>query len=431
MKKTVPTSNKKAKSKTNLQQNTIFIQIASYKDPQLIPTLEDCIAKAKFPDNLRFCIAWQHGPEETLPDHISKDERFNILDIPFAESKGACWARNKIQQEYNDEKYTLQLDSHHRFAQDWDQTLIDMLEGLRDKGFAKPLLTAYISSFNPEKDPEDRVQVPWKMNFDRFIPEGAVFFLPASMTAEEQKEPLRARFYSAHFCFTDGVFCKEVPHDPQYYFHGEEISIAARAYTWGYDLFHPNKIVAWHEYTRKGRTKQWDDDKEWGKKNESCHLRNRKLFGMDGETQDVEFGIYGFGSVRTLKDYERFAGISFKKRAVQRYTLDHKAPPNPQYDTEEEFEKSLCKIFKHCIDIHRSELPEKDYDFWAVAFHDKDGETLHRQDATESDISSIMSGDDPFCKIWREFQCDVKPSYWVVWPHSKSKDWCDRIQRNL
>jgi hypothetical protein len=25
--------------------------------------------------------------------------------------------------------------------------------------------------------------------------------------------------------------------------------------------------VVWHEYTRKGRTKQWDDDKEWGKKN--------------------------------------------------------------------------------------------------------------------------------------------------------------------
>ncbi len=86
-------------------------------------------------------------------------------------------------------------------------------------------------------------------------------------------EPIPARFYSAHFAFTVGQFCKEVPHDPEYYFHGEEISIAVRAYTWGYDLFHPHKVIAWHEYTRKGRTKQWDDDKEWWEKNIKCHLQ--------------------------------------------------------------------------------------------------------------------------------------------------------------
>ena len=32
--------------------NKIFIQIASYRDPQLVPTIEDMIAKAKNPENL-------------------------------------------------------------------------------------------------------------------------------------------------------------------------------------------------------------------------------------------------------------------------------------------------------------------------------------------------------------------------------------------
>ena len=430
-KKTTSKKKQTKDAKVDATDKTIFIQIASYRDPQLAPTLEDCIAKAKHPDNLRFCVAWQRTPEETLPEKFLKDSRFNILDIPYAESKGACWARNKIQQQYNNETYTLQLDSHHRFSQDWDQQLIDMIEGLRAKGFAKPLITSYISSFDPDNDPGGRVTVPWKMNFDRFIPEGAVFFLPASMSEEEQKEPQRARFYSAHFAFADGIFCKEVPHDPEYYFHGEEISIAVRAYTWGYDLFHPNKIIAWHEYTRKGRTKQWDDDKDWGKRNEACHLKNRKLFGMDNEPQDVDFGIYGFGKVRTLRDYEKYAGLSFKKRAVQKFTLDHNAPPNPQFETEEEFEKSLCQIFKHCIDVGYHEVPEKDYDFWAIAFHDENELTLHRQDATEDDIKNYFNDNDKYCKIWREFQTDIKPKYWVVWPHSKSKGWCDKIQRNL
>ena len=409
----------------------IFIQIASYRDHQLIPTLDDCISKAKYPENLRFGIAWQRGEDENI-DKYKNDSRFRIIDIPYHESKGACWARNKIQELYQNETYTLQLDSHHRFIENWDEELINMLEALRAKGHKKPLLTSYISSFDPDNDPAARGKVPWQMNFDRFIPEGAIFFLPASIpNFENLKEPIPARFYSAHFCFTDGIFCKEVPHDPEYYFHGEEISIAVRAFTWGYDLFHPHKIIAWHEYTRKGRTKHWDDDKEWGKKNENCHRRNRKLFGMDNEVQDIDFGIYGFGKERTLLDYEKYAGISFKKRAVQKETIDHKNPPNTQYESDEEFNNSFLKIFKHCIDVSYKDVPEKDYDFWAVAFHGTDGKELYRKDADKSEIHKLMNDPDKYCKIWREFNTEEKPSYWVVWPHSESKGWCNKIQINL
>jgi hypothetical protein len=413
-----------------MKKNKIFIQIASYRDPQLPFTLKDMIENASKPENLVICIAHQYDDIHAI-DEYKGDKRFKILDIPFSESKGACWARHTIQQEYDGEEYTLQLDSHHRFTKNWDTELIKMIKHLKKKGHKKPLLTGYIPSFDPDKDPEERVQVPWKMNFDRFIPEGAVFFLPASIDDfKERTEPIPARFYSAHFCFTLGQFCKEVQHDPEYYFHGEEISIAVRAFTWGYDLFHPHTVVAWHEYTRKGRTKQWDDDKEWHIKNNACHLKNRKLFGMDGEKQE-DFGIYGFGKERTLADYEAYAGLSFSKRAIQQYTLDNNNPPNPSYKTPEEFEESFLSIFKHCIDVGYDKVPEKDYDFWVVAFHDKDDNTLYRKDADKNEINSFFSDPDGYCKVWREFQTKEKPAYWVVWPHSESKDWCERITGNL
>ena len=414
-----------------MKNTKIFIQIASYRDPQLIPTIDDCLSKAKYPENLVFAIAWQHGPEENI-DKYENDIRFKIIDIPFERSKGACWARNQIQQHYNNEKYTLQLDSHHRFVENWDELCIKMVKSLQKKGHKKPLLTGYMPSFDPENDPAARTSVPWKMNFDRFIPEGAVFFLPASIdNFRELSSPIPARFYSAHFCFTLGQFCKEVPHDPEYYFHGEEISIAVRAYTWGYDLFHPHELVVWHEYTRKGRTKQWDDDKTWCQKNEKSHLKNRKLFEMDGEKRDIDFGPYGFGPERTLEQYEQYAGISFKKRAVQKYTTDHNLPPNPQYQTNEEYQNSFLTIFKHCIDINYEKLPEKDYDFWVVAFHGSDDVTLYRKDADKNEINRCMNDSDKYCKIWREFDCDQKPRYWVVWPHSESKGWCERITGNI
>jgi len=425
---------KRAKEKKT--ENTIFIQIASYRDPQLLLTIEDMIAKAKFPDNLRIGICWQHNDKDIWPDvdKYKNDSRFRILDVPYKESKGVCWARNAVQKLYDGEKYTLQLDSHHRFEQDWDKTLIDMLVDLQKDGYKKPLITSYIPSFDPDNDPAARIQEPWKMNFDRFIPEGAVFFLPASFdTWDDKTKPLPARFYSAHFAFSVGSFCTEVPHDPEYYFHGEEISIAVRAYTHGYDLFHPHKVVCWHEYTRKGRTKQWDDDPAWGQRNSHCHLRNRKLFEMDGEKRDIDFGIYGFGDKRSLRDYEKYSGLSFSKRAIQKRVQDHYAPPDPETSnlSDEEFDSRLMSIFKHCIDVGYAQVPENDYDFWAVAFKDKEGNDIYRKDADKNEILSMKNDPDGYCKVWREFQTQVKPSSWIVWPHSESKGWSDPITGNL
>jgi glycosyltransferase involved in cell wall biosynthesis len=412
----------------------IFIQIASYRDPELVKTVKSAIENSKNPKNLVFGIARQFHPDDKFDDlsEYKNDKRFRILDIPYLESQGACWARNQIQQLYKNEKYTLQIDSHMRFAPNWDEEMINMIKQLQNKGHKKPLLTGYVSSFDPDNDPQGRVQDPWRMVFDRFIPEGAVFFLPETIPGwQDLTDPVTSRFYSAHFCFTLGEFSVEVQHDPEYYFHGEEISIAARAYTWGYDLFHPHKTLIWHEYTRKGRTKQWDDDKKWVERNNRCHKKNRALFGMDNE-EPMDHGKYGFGTVRTLRDYEKYSGLLFSRRAIQQETIDKKYPPNIySYSSEEEWMNSFASIFKHCIDIGYSQVPENDYDFWAVAFHDENDNTLFRKDADANEIVRMKNDPDGYCKVWREFQTTVKPKYWVVWPHSLSKGWGERITGNL
>jgi hypothetical protein len=413
---------------------TIFVQIASYRDPELENTVRDMISNADRPEKLRFGIARQFREEDGFDklEEFRDDSRFRILDIPYEESNGACWARHLIQQLYKNETYTLQIDSHMRFEKGWDTTLIDMIDQLQEDGYEKPLLTGYVSSFDPDNDPGGRARDPWRMAFDRFIPEGAVFFLPETIPNwTELTKPVPARFYSAHFCFTLGQFSKEVQHDPEYYFHGEEISIAARAYTHGYDLFHPHKVVVYHEYTRKGRTKQWDDDKKWVEKNNHSHKRNRQLFGMDGEEM-VDLGQFGFGPVRTLRDYEKYSGLLFSKRAVQKYTLDKEYPPIPNnYETEEDWLNSFTKQFKHCIDIGYDRVPEKDYDFWVVAFHDHKDETIYRKDADKHEIQGFFRDPDGYCKVWRTFNAEEKPAYWVVWPHSESKGWGERMTGNL
>lgn len=453
-----------------MSENTIFVQIASYRDPQLIPTLNDLIEKAAHPENLRVTVCWQHGKDESLDDFTSQlfeyvgkgeaPETFNafpvhvvskgnciiqLIEVNYNESRGACWARNAIQQFYNEEKYTLQLDSHHRFVEKFDDIMIDMIETTREYS-DKPLFTSYIPSFDPTNDPAGRVQVPWKMDFDRFIPEGAVFFIPSTIDDWKQRngKPMNARFYSAHFAFADGSFAKEVQHDPEYFFHGEEISIAARAFTHGYALYHPTVLVAWHEYTRNGRVKIWDDHTtnekikgnvqlDWVERNNICHARNRILFGMDGEDQSsIDFGKYGFGTKRTLREYEEYAGISFQYRGVQQYTLDKKEPLEIyQYTTEEEWKDSFVRSNDIRICFHKSELGElvDDYDFWYVGCHDSTGKEIFRKDAQPNEIKGYLQND--FLDFRLIFLNNQKPATYTVWTHSTSKGWLTKVDKEV
>jgi hypothetical protein len=55
------------------------------------------IENAKKPKNLRFGIARQFHPDDKFDDlsEYDKDKRFKIINIPYEESKGVCWARNQ------------------------------------------------------------------------------------------------------------------------------------------------------------------------------------------------------------------------------------------------------------------------------------------------------------------------------------------------
>lgn len=408
---------------------TIFVQIASYRDPELLPTLKSCLENAKWPENLRFSIAWQHDKEDEWDnlDEYKNDPRFKILDIDRKDAKGACWARNKLQRYYCGETYTLHLDSHHRFSKDWDETLINMFKQLQKKGHPKPLLTAYLPGYFPNNDPEGRNIEVWHTCIDRLMPEGPVFIGPNHVDRwEDMTEPFPARFYSGHFAFTLGQFTYEIPHDPDFYFHGEETSISVRAFTHGYDLFHPHRPVIWHEYTRSGKKRHWDDDSGFSALDKRSFAKYRALLGIDNESRDgFDFVGYDLGTERTLEEYERYIGIDFKGKRIQRYTIDKRLLPIPKMN-KETWEKGFVKKFRYCIDVYKGSLPDDDYDCWVIAFKDKDGNELVRLDVGEHELQSIISAspsDDHFYHIWREFDYDVPPHSWLLWPHSKSKEW--------
>jgi hypothetical protein len=402
----------------------IFVQIASYRDAELLPTLRDCLAKAAHPENLRFGICWQHDETEDLSEFLS-DPRFRVIAIPYQESQGVCWARNAIQSLYAGETYTLQLDSHHRFIAGWDSTLIEMLESLDSD---KPLLTSYAPHYNPRGKRLPK-SAPWKIAFDQFSADGRLLSRPSFIENHgELARPIPARFYSAHFAFARGAFCREVRHDPLLYFHGEEITIAVRAFTHGYDLFHPHKVIVWHEYTRNYRRKHWDDhtdgNEPWYARDSIARDRIANLLGQ--QNTSVDLGEFGLGTARRLADYEHYAGINFKLRLVQDYTRNDQPPPNPEIYTVADSEKCCNKDYVAKIAIRRDKLPPlKDVDFWYVGLHDKAGNELIRQDLNRPSIKKALLTNPVRLKV--NYLASEPTSTWTIWPHSSTKGWLRKV----
>ena len=90
--------------------------------------------------------------------------------------------------------------------------------------------------------------------------------------------------------------------DPDIYFFADEITVGLRAFTHGYDLFHPHVVLGWHLYDRRTRRTHWADHRDWSRRNDRSLRRLRALYG--GEV----VGRMGLGNRRTRHDYEQFLG---------------------------------------------------------------------------------------------------------------------------
>ena len=414
----------------NSEEDLIFVSVAAYRDPQLVPTIVDCISKANNPDRLRFGICWQRGAEEApLP---FEDPRFRILEVNWQDSRGACWARAEIMKLWQGEDWFLQVDSHCRFAYGWDAML---LRAVTEMGSDKPVLSTYATPFTPGEH-EVLSGGPLQIAFQAFTPDGIPQLKPADFPDHWNPErPVRARFVSAGFLFAPGRFVEEVPYDPELYFMGEETAMTVRAFTHGYDLFHPAETIVWHDYLRADARKHWGDHTEansasrtvshlWNELDEKSRRKVQRL--LRGEPVEK----FGLGHARTIEDYEAYAGLSFKLKKAQLYTVHGKEPPNPE--ASRNWTESVYPWIVKVI-VQRSQLPEGSLDdptIWYLGIQDDQGYEICRLDITPGELAPLYKSEEQIALIC-EFPSEAIPAAWTVWPLSRSRGWLRKIGGRL
>lgn len=305
---------------------TIFVQIASYRDPECQWTVWDLFSKADRPDLITVGICWQYDPYRDMDCFVTPSPRpgqTKIISVLPWETQGVCWARAQAQTLFEDQDYVLMIDSHMRFIKGWDTALIAELDRCDSP---KSFLSNYPPGYKPPDDLEPRPQFV-VLRAKPFNDKGDIRFDGESMPGFPDK-PLRGAFLAAGYLFAPGRFIREVPYDPCIYFDHEEVTLAARAYTNGWDVYSPSKTFIYHYYPdqKKGekRALHWADQKDWGKFLERSRARyNYLLAGVTPHDSGdlVDITPYGLGNQRTLKDYEDFCGLDFKNKTASEKAL--------------------------------------------------------------------------------------------------------------
>lgn len=300
----------------------IFVSLAAFCEPLLEFTLDGLFGRAAAAEDIRVGLVDQSfAPARDWLARKPYADRVRYLLIDPIDSLGVCWARHLAFSLYQGERYLLQIDSHMHFEPGWDRRLIDSLEYLRS-AVQRPLLTTYPPPFE-----FDAQQQP----YPTLTPAGTVYGLRKRADCELRDDCATLRFEVEHlrgsayveghhvgagFLFTLGQFVDEVPYDPFLYFHGEEQSLALRAYTRGWTILHPQHelIPLYHLYKQSGesyRSHHWHPDYEARRQTTHAMLTQRADARLLALVSGRLNGPYGLGTVRSLEAFAAISGLDY------------------------------------------------------------------------------------------------------------------------
>jgi hypothetical protein len=295
----------------------IFVQIAAYRDPEWQWTVKDLYDKARQPERIFVGSCVQLIASED--DHCRRvpsprPEQCREVGFDARKSLGLGWARLQSASLWRGEEYTLQIDSHMRFVAGWDEKLIAMLA-------LCPTAPAVLSTYAPGYQPPDKLApaVTCVMRPREFDENGILRIYPVVRRTADMKGPEPHPYCSGHFLFGPSAIIEAVPHDPHIYFFGDEMMQSLRLWTNGFDIYAPNEVVLYHKYDRVGRRVHWQDHAQWLQRKLATARRIRHIVGdAGGDDQEAlrDIDLYRLGSKRSLAEYERFAGIDFRRRLI-------------------------------------------------------------------------------------------------------------------
>lgn len=296
---------------------SIFVQIASYHDFELPKTIVHALKQKSGKHEIHFGVF--NCYYRTNDIYIPKVDNLKIIEKEAPAGIGVGKSRNIANSLYDGQDYYLQIDSHTRFKKDWDDNLVSDILDYQSCGSEKPLLTTYPGTYRYDNYLQEIIDWGEHVNIIYFgdTPEEFTRNLIPGQRAVEPEGTVTQKSISAGFIFTVGSF-SEMDFNNKIAFWGEEIFIAAKAWTSGFDLFTPSKQQIFHLYydhdhrmQRSNRRHIWNDFPQiFEKMDQESKEEIKMIFNTNKVAKDA------LGDIRTLDDFGRYAGLDFKNKQL-------------------------------------------------------------------------------------------------------------------
>ena len=361
------------------------MSIAAYADPELPATMMSLLSAADRPELIRFGIVWQGPgsgfqaeeldelaklwsledvterfvndlqlPHGSVPVWDMLDGRVRSIRMPAEDARGPCWARYLAQLLWDKEELQLQLDSHMRFVPGWDRKAREELNWCGQHS-DKPILCSYGAGYSlgtpyweMPKDPS-QTSVNCANTFDS----DGILLIKARELKSPLQEPTKHYFWGAQFSFSSADVLCEVPYDPQLQmlFFGEEILMAVRFFTHGWDVFTPKEQLFFHLWERDYRRVYWKDNRELFAsllQESQCRVLSLLETGSSspsgtawplpgGGVSNPEKDGFSLGTQRSLVDYQAAAGVNFQEKRLEARALRG----GDKHHREEDFKEAM------------------------------------------------------------------------------------------
>lgn len=296
--------------------SSIFVQIPAYHDYELPRTIRDAINKSSGNHTINFGVHLTYYKN----NDIDMSGLSNVkIDYSLAPNNlGQGMSRYLANEFYDEEDYYLQIDSHTRFEQDWDEWFIDSYKFYKDLGL-NPVLSCYPGAYEYVDNELFILNEKSQVFYTDFIQELSFpenDYIPHQRAVANPDNNIFTRSVSGGSIFSEGAIGLIKP-NIHMYFHAEEILTALRLYTHGYDLLLPKRQNLYHLYydaSKKEKNQRRQTGEDFPK--EVNNLDKKSKFELSQIIKNKIIGPDALGSVRTLEEYEQFAGIDFALKKV-------------------------------------------------------------------------------------------------------------------
>ena len=320
---------------------TIFISIASCKEEFLVQTIKSALYNADNPELLYFGISnMVIDDRDFVSDPIFNQANINCLEIKYSEALGTGFGRMTASLMH-DQKHTylLQVDAQNIFEKGWD-TIVkkyykDILK-ICDKPIISTSPQRWVEGKNREVilfDDSGPTVNPYDFKTDYTFSSLSIRIHKRGSTENDGTFENFASVEGAHhdwldgesfvehglihasFMFTSFDFIRDVMHDPENPWDGDQINLSFRSGTRGYRMFTVKDCIVWSKdkYTRDRELVSSDD---W-------RLVPRGKIGLFNEQRSREtqkqifsgnyLGYWGAPTKESIDEYYKRIGFDLSK----------------------------------------------------------------------------------------------------------------------